>query len=63
MPALLELTDADHIVFGSDYPFTPASRVRELSSLLTATDRLTQSQRERILHRNAGQLLTAASTS
>jgi predicted TIM-barrel fold metal-dependent hydrolase len=62
LPALLELTDVDHIVFGSDYPFTPASRVRELSALLSATDRLTHSQRERIVHHNARQLLTAAST-
>jgi predicted TIM-barrel fold metal-dependent hydrolase len=61
LPALLELTDTDHLVYGSDYPFTPASRVRELGSLFAATGRFTQPQRELVLRANAQRLLAAAS--
>jgi 6-methylsalicylate decarboxylase len=36
LPALLSLVSPDQLVYGSDYPFTPASRVRDLAKALAA---------------------------
>jgi 6-methylsalicylate decarboxylase len=35
LPALLSLVSPSQLVYGSDYPFTPATRVHELATALS----------------------------
>lgn len=57
LPALLRLARPDRLLYGSDYPFTPRSRVLELAALLRATDLLSAGERRGVLAGNAARLL------
>lgn len=57
LPALLRMTTPDRLLYGSDYPFTPASRVRDLAALLRTTDLLTERERRDVLAGSASRLL------
>jgi predicted TIM-barrel fold metal-dependent hydrolase len=57
LPALLRLADPDRLLYGSDYPFTPPSRVRELAALLQTTALLSEQERPAVLAGNASALL------
>ncbi|MER7834343.1 amidohydrolase family protein [Streptomyces sp. NPDC096040] len=48
LPALLTLTDADHILYGSDYPYTPDWALHGLAQALAGSDVLTRDQRESV---------------
>lgn len=51
--ALLQIADEKHIMYGSDWPFTPDPVVAILSKKIDETDLLTDEQRIQILGRNA----------
>jgi 6-methylsalicylate decarboxylase len=51
----------DRLLYGSDYPFTPASRVRELAASLRATGLLSAAERRGVLSGNARRLLDGGS--
>jgi predicted TIM-barrel fold metal-dependent hydrolase len=57
LPALLSLVPASQLVYGSDYPFTPAPRVRQLAEVIAATDVLDDEAKVATLHGNARRLL------
>jgi 6-methylsalicylate decarboxylase len=57
LPALLRMARPDHLLYGSDYPFTPGSRVLDLAALLRATDLLSAGERRDVLAGNARRLL------
>ena len=63
LPLLLTITGPDHVLFGSDYPFTPRSQtltnIRRLQEFL-ASDRRLAKHADDILDNNARKLLTAA---
>lgn len=64
LPLLLTITSPDHVLFGSDYPFTPRSQalanIRRLQEFLASDRRLTK-HADDILDNNTLKLLTAAS--
>ena len=64
LPLLLTITSPDHVLFGSDYPFTPRSQalanIRRLQEFLASTRRLAK-HADDILDNNTLKLLTAAS--
>lgn len=57
LPALLSLVEPSQIVYGSDYPFTPAATVRAFAEAIAATDVLDSGTRAAALHGNALRLL------
>jgi 6-methylsalicylate decarboxylase len=57
LPALLRVARADRLVYGSDYPFTPAERVGRLLDDLRGTALLDPAQRDGMLRGNARRLL------
>lgn len=57
LPALLRMAGPDRLLYGSDYPFTPRSRVADLAALLQATDLLSEEERHGVLSGNARRLL------
>jgi 6-methylsalicylate decarboxylase len=57
LPALLRLAGPDRLLYGSDYPFTPPARVRELAALLATTGSLSEQERPAVLSGNARGLL------
>jgi predicted TIM-barrel fold metal-dependent hydrolase len=57
LPALLGLADASQLVYGSDYPFTPAARVRQLAEEIASTDVLDDEEKAAALSGNARRLL------
>jgi predicted TIM-barrel fold metal-dependent hydrolase len=57
LPALLGLAGPSQLVYGSDYPFTPAPRVRQLAEVIAATDVLDDEAKVATLHGNARRLL------
>jgi 6-methylsalicylate decarboxylase len=57
LPALLNLVPATRLVYGSDYPFTPAPTVAALAGAIAATDVLDDATRAGVLHGNAAALL------
>jgi predicted TIM-barrel fold metal-dependent hydrolase len=57
LPALLSLVCPDQLVYGSDYPFTPAARVHELATALSAADMPGDEALTAVLRRNALLLL------
>lgn len=57
LPALLGLAGVDRLVYGSDYPFTPAAMVARLAGELQQSSVLDQSGREAALRGNALRLL------
>jgi predicted TIM-barrel fold metal-dependent hydrolase len=53
LAALLSLVDADHLLYGSDYPYTPAGSCIYLADALDKTKLLTDEQRCAIYRDNA----------
>ncbi|MEV8066860.1 amidohydrolase family protein [Streptomyces sp. NPDC085995] len=53
LPTLLTLTDTDHILYGSDYPFTPDWVVHGLAETLASSAVLTVEQWQSVLHDTA----------
>jgi predicted TIM-barrel fold metal-dependent hydrolase len=59
LPALLSLVSPAQLVYGSDYPFTPAPRVRELATALSTAGTPGGQALAAVLRRNALLLLPA----
>jgi predicted TIM-barrel fold metal-dependent hydrolase len=57
LPALLALVPAGQIVYGSDYPFTPAPMVAALAEVIAAADVLDETTRASAFRGNAATLL------
>ena len=57
LPALLNLVPASQVVYGSDYPFTPAPMVAALAESIAGTDALDAATRSGALRDNAAALL------
>jgi predicted TIM-barrel fold metal-dependent hydrolase len=57
LPALLNLVPASQVVYGSDYPFTPAPMVAALAEAIAGTDALDAATRSGALRDNAAALL------
>ena len=53
LSALLQVADAEHLHYGSDYPFTPASTCVALAQALQATPLLDEATRARMWGENA----------
>jgi predicted TIM-barrel fold metal-dependent hydrolase len=62
LPALLGLVSVSQLLYGSDFPFTPAGRVHDLAVALQETDHLTSSARTAVLHANAARLFPRLQT-
>ncbi|OQR59664.1 amidohydrolase [Streptomyces maremycinicus] len=56
LPALLTLTDPGHILYGSDYPFTPDWVVHGLAETLVSSAVLTAEQRQTVMYDTAASL-------
>jgi predicted TIM-barrel fold metal-dependent hydrolase len=56
LPALLDLVGPDRLLYGSDYPFTPAFVVKALATQLAATGALNAREKAALFHANAAQL-------
>jgi predicted TIM-barrel fold metal-dependent hydrolase len=54
---LLNITDDTHLVYGSDWPFSPTSECKQWQKILMDTDQLTGIQKRKIFHDNALELL------
>jgi predicted TIM-barrel fold metal-dependent hydrolase len=57
LPALEAVAAPDRLLYGSDWPFTPASRVGRLASLIDEADAIEPANLERLMHTNALRLL------
>ncbi len=53
LPALLQIADVDHLLYGSDYSYTPEAACKCLADALDKTDLLTDEQRYAIYKLNA----------
>ena len=53
LPALLSLVEPDRLLYGSDFPFTPAPLVEFLATMLSTIDILDQAQQQDMLRGNA----------
>lgn len=62
LPALLQLVEADHLLYGSDFPFTSAAAVESVAGLLAKTKVLNERQRQRMMHGNAYRLFPRLSS-
>lgn len=51
--ALMQIVDADHLLYGSDYPYTPEPLCSALADELDATSLLTKEQRQSVYYDNA----------
>ena len=56
LPALLGLTGPSHLLYGSDYPFTPPERVRQFALALTETPVFDATSRLAVFRTNALEL-------
>ncbi|WP_446041641.1 amidohydrolase family protein [Streptomyces sp. SID1121] len=56
VPALLKITDSQHLLYGSDYPFTSAPVVTAQALALEVGEALTASQKEQMFSLNAREL-------
>lgn len=57
LPALLRLAGTSQLVYGSEYPFTPAATVRALTEVIAGTDVLDDEARAAALSGNGYRLL------
>ncbi|MCU1627523.1 MAG: amidohydrolase, partial [Pseudonocardia sp.] len=55
--ALLSVADPSHIMYGSDWPFTPLAACQALAERIDSTPLLAGDLREQVLAENAAQLL------
>jgi predicted TIM-barrel fold metal-dependent hydrolase len=53
LPALLQITGHDHLIYGSDWPHTPEAVVGGMIRSLEAADLFDEAQREALWHGNA----------
>jgi len=53
LPALLTIADADRLLYGSDYPFTPRPLVGRLAAQLGQTPLFDEASRVKVAHANA----------
>jgi 6-methylsalicylate decarboxylase len=53
LPALLTLVESDRLLYGSDFPFTPAPLVEFLATMLSSTSVLDEGQRRAMVRGNA----------
>jgi predicted TIM-barrel fold metal-dependent hydrolase len=60
--ALLQTADPNRLMYGSDWPFTPESRVGVLAKMLVETSLLDDGMREKIYQLNAKKLFPRLST-
>lgn len=58
LPTLMSLAQPEHLLYGSDIPYTPLDGSRQLGHALTTTDLLTNEQKQAIFYDNAHRLLT-----
>lgn len=56
LPAMMQLTAADHFLYGSDFPYTPLPACMKLEETLDKTDLLTEEQHRYINYTSALQL-------
>jgi predicted TIM-barrel fold metal-dependent hydrolase len=56
LPALLEIADAEHVMYGSDWPFTPPALVESLAADLDRTEIIEDDMKQQFLYRNAAKL-------
>ena len=56
LAALLQLADDDHLLYGSDYPYTPEVGCIYLANALDQTNLLSEAQRRAIYYENAQRL-------
>lgn len=56
LPALLKITDPSHILYGSDFPFTPVEEIEQWSGRLDKTTLLNNSERMLVMRTNAERL-------
>lgn len=54
---LLNITDDTHLVYGTDWPFTPTPECISLREVLVNTDQITDKQKRKLFHDNALGLL------
>nr|WP_262342624.1 amidohydrolase [Lactiplantibacillus plantarum] len=54
----MSLAQPEHLLYGSDIPYTPLDGSRQLGHALTTTDLLTNEQKQAIFYDNAHRLLT-----
>jgi len=59
LTALLQITDTSHLLYGSDFPFTPPVAVVRLAALLDETTALDDRARDALMSGNARTLLGA----
>ena len=53
VPALMEIADPGHVLYGSDWPFTPLATVEELAGKLDVSSLFDDALRRRVLQGNA----------
>ncbi|WP_144140783.1 amidohydrolase family protein [Paraburkholderia sp. BCC1884] len=56
IPALFEIADQSHVMYGSDWPFTPRAKAEKLAEALDATPTLAGALRDAIMRGNALEL-------
>ncbi len=57
LPLLLQMAQADHIFYGSDFPYVNAASGASLAQVLEETDKLNHTQKLDIFYNNAARLL------
>ncbi|ANZ65049.1 hypothetical protein AYR62_13830 [Secundilactobacillus paracollinoides] len=57
LPLLMQMADSSKLLYGADYPYTPAPAVTQMSQLLETTPLLSASTKAAILYQNGEQLL------
>ncbi|MBW1621899.1 amidohydrolase family protein [Lactiplantibacillus plantarum] len=58
LPTLMSLAQPEHLLYGSDIPYTPLDGSRQLGHALATADLLTNEQKQAIFYDNAHRLLT-----
>ena len=53
LETLMQIVDVSHLLYGSDYPYTPEFGCKALAAILSETELLTDEQRRAIFYVNA----------